>query len=154
MDTLKALAKDPRNIKIVMTVLVAIILAIATQTWEFGLIGGIIALLFAVSGRGKPEPTTQELVASGVLSLKTDPERVKILRDFVVGRVANGYRVELQDDFSAVLLYGKRPNHILHLLLSIVTLGFWLIIWILIAMTSKESRTLYKIDEYGVVDQS
>ena len=28
----------------------------------------------------------------------------------------------------------KTPNHILHLLLSLVTMGLWLIIWILISV--------------------
>jgi len=82
---------------------------------------------------------------------RSDEERIQLLRNFVIKQVANGATVELQDDFSAVLIWGKRPNHILHLLLSLVTLGFWLIVWILIAMSSGETRRLYKIDKYGFI---
>lgn len=43
--------------------------------------------------------------------------------------LAEGWRIESQTATMAVLVKGKRPNHILHLILSIVTLGLWLIIW-------------------------
>jgi hypothetical protein len=82
---------------------------------------------------------------------RTDAERIHLLRKFIVKQVANGATIEIQDDFSAVLVWGKNPNHILHLLLSIVTLGFWLIVWIIIAMSSGEKRTLYKIDKFGYI---
>ena len=32
-----------------------------------------------------------------------------------------------------------RPNHILHLLLSVVTLGLWLIVWLLIGAGEKKA---------------
>lgn len=34
----------------------------------------------------------------------------------------------------------KTPNHVLHLLLSIFTVGLWIIVWIIIAMTNKDAR--------------
>ena len=82
---------------------------------------------------------------------RTDAERIELLRNFVIKQVANGASIELQDDFSAVLVWGKKPNHILHLLLSLVTFGIWIIIWILVAMTSGETRRLYKIDKFGFI---
>lgn len=36
-------------------------------------------------------------------------------------------------DVQKVEIVNKRPNHILHLLLSIITLGLWIPVWILIS---------------------
>ena len=33
-----------------------------------------------------------------------------------------------------VLAIGKTPNHILHLILSIITGGLWLIVWIILVL--------------------
>ena len=79
---------------------------------------------------------------------RSDAERIQILKSFVVRQVANGARVELQDDFSAVLVWGRRPNHILHLLLSVITLGIWIIVWIMLSF-SGERRRIYSIDNFG-----
>lgn len=51
-----------------------------------------------------------------------------------------GYRVESQSPEQAVMVSGHRPNHILHLLLTIVTLGLWLIVWILLSAFGGEKR--------------
>ena len=45
----------------------------------------------------------------------------------------------------------KRTNHILHLLLSIVTAGLWLPIWIIVAIVNafrnkEETITTHKVD--------
>ncbi len=40
-----------------------------------------------------------------------------------------------------VMAQGNRPNHLLHLILSVVTAGFWLVIWlILIVFNAGEYR--------------
>ena len=46
-------------------------------------------------------------------------------------------------------LSGFKVNHILHLLLSVVTVGFWIIVWIVLAVkTNRRSEKLVKlIDE-------
>ncbi|MGH7531008.1 MAG: hypothetical protein ACREMN_11550 [Gemmatimonadales bacterium] len=33
----------------------------------------------------------------------------------------------------------QRPNHILHLLLSVFTAGLWLIVWVLVSMGEKKA---------------
>jgi hypothetical protein len=81
---------------------------------------------------------------------RSDAERIQILKNFVVKQVAKGARVELQDDFTAVLVWGKRPNHILHLLLSLISFGIWIIIWIFISFGG-EKRNVYSIDNFGVI---
>lgn len=32
----------------------------------------------------------------------------------------------------------EKPNHILHLLLSVVTMGLWLIVWLLVSLHSRD----------------
>lgn len=38
------------------------------------------------------------------------------------------------DDDRMVLAEKQTPNHVLHLLLSVVTVGFWIPIWIIVAI--------------------
>jgi hypothetical protein len=59
--------------------------------------------------------------------------------------------VESQSDFYATLVRGHRPSHLLHLILSIITLGLWLIVWILVSVFSGEKRTMVSVDDYGNV---
>jgi hypothetical protein len=44
---------------------------------------------------------------------------------------------------------GQRPNHILHLILTLITLGIWGIVWIAIVALGGEKRGVIEIDEYG-----
>jgi hypothetical protein len=44
---------------------------------------------------------------------------------------------------------GHRPNHILHLILTLITLGIWLIVWILVVALGGEKRKVVSVDEYG-----
>lgn len=67
----------------------------------------------------------------------------QLLAAAVAQRVAWGWRVEsTPTPGQVVMVHGRRPNHILHLLLTVVTLGLWLPIWILVAVTSKEQRAV------------
>ena len=78
-------------------------------------------------------------------------ERKKLLERFATTEIARGSRLISQTDESIVLEYGKRPNHILHLLLSVVTLGFWLLVWLILAFSMNIKRKTYTINEYGVI---
>jgi len=69
----------------------------------------------------------------------------------LAGFTGAGWRVESQTDFQVVLVKGHRPNHVLHLILSIVTLGLWLIVWLIVALVSKERRMVLTVDEAGEV---
>jgi hypothetical protein len=80
---------------------------------------------------------------------KTDSERKEILNRRIIKDVANGFRLEAQTDFQAVLGYGKNANHILHLLLSLLTFGFWIIVWIIAAISSRKKTIILSIDEFG-----
>jgi hypothetical protein len=81
--------------------------------------------------------------------LKTDNDRKSMLARGVSAQVAQGWRVESQGDFTAVMVKGHRPNHILHVILSVLTLGIWLIPWAAIAALGGETRQMVEVDEYG-----
>ena len=52
-----------------------------------------------------------------------------------------------------MIAQGHRVNHILHLILSIITFGFWLIVWILMGVFGGEKRAMVTVDEYGNVQE-
>jgi hypothetical protein len=80
---------------------------------------------------------------------KTPEERKALLAQAVANWVHKGWRVESQTDFQAVMVKGHRPNHILHLILTIITLGIWAIVWILLTLLGGEKRAVVSVDEYG-----
>jgi hypothetical protein len=51
-----------------------------------------------------------------------------------------GWRVEARTESQAIMVRGHRPNHILHLILSIITVGFWIPVWICITIFGGEKR--------------
>ena len=62
------------------------------------------------------------------------------LDNAVANYVKWGWRVESRTDQQAVIVKGHRPNHILHLILTIVTLGAWAIVWIAVVVFGGEKR--------------
>jgi hypothetical protein len=79
----------------------------------------------------------------------TEEQRRNALAQNLQQAVRKGWRVESQTEYQANLVKGHRTNHILHLILSIVTLGLWLIVWLIVALTNKEKRRVVTVDEYG-----
>lgn len=69
----------------------------------------------------------------------------------VAAMVRRGWRIESQLPTQTVVAYGKPVNHILHLLLSIVTAGLWLIIWLTIGLTGGVQRRAIYLDADGSV---
>ena len=61
-----------------------------------------------------------------------DAQVAKLLR--------SGYHIEVQTAEVTQLTKGHPVNHILHLLLSVFTLGLWLPVWLLVALVSGEKR--------------
>jgi hypothetical protein len=54
--------------------------------------------------------------------------------------VINGWRVESQTDQTAVMVRCRCPEHILHFVLTMLTFGFWAIVWIFLAIFRREER--------------
>jgi hypothetical protein len=80
--------------------------------------------------------------------------RKATLAQAVAVAVRQGARVEAQTDFQAVLVDGKPVNHVLHLILTLVTCALWAIVWIILAATGGEERYSLSVDPYGNVLRS
>ena len=78
-------------------------------------------------------------------------EREEILNRTLQRSGANGWRVESRSRFQATIAQGKDTNHVLHLILSIVTFGFWLVVWALVAIFGGLKRRVVTVDQYGNV---
>ncbi|EJZ08103.1 gp108 protein [Mycolicibacterium vaccae ATCC 25954] len=62
-------------------------------------------------------------------------------------------RLESVTPYSAVIVTGRPVNHILHLLLTVFLCGFWLPIWVLIALTGGEKRSVLAVDQCGNISR-
>jgi hypothetical protein len=82
---------------------------------------------------------------------KTIEERKAILAQSLAQAIAAGARVESQSDFFAVIVTGKRVNHLLHFFVGLFTVGLWWVVWIFLAITGGERRAMIQVDEYGNV---
>lgn len=81
----------------------------------------------------------------------SDNARKAQLAQAVQQEVVRAGRVEAQGDFNAVIRFGKPTNHVLHLILTVVTLGIWSPVWLIIFIiniTSNKTITL-TVDDYG-----
>lgn len=83
----------------------------------------------------------------------TPEQRRQALANAVAREVGGGWHVESQTDTQAVLVRpGTRVNHILHLLLTLITLGAWGLVWIWIAVFKKrEHHKVVTVDGFGNV---
>jgi hypothetical protein len=78
-------------------------------------------------------------------------QRRLILNSAIMRQVSLGWRVETQLDTQAILSNGGQINHPLHLVLTVVTCGAWLPIWLILAITGVEKRITLQVDAHGVV---
>jgi hypothetical protein len=81
----------------------------------------------------------------------TAEERSAALDNAVINYTRMGWRTLTRSATQAQMVKGKRTNHILHLLLSLVTLGFWIPVWIIVAIAGGEKQRLLTVDEFGIV---
>lgn len=66
----------------------------------------------------------------------------------------DGWRVESATDYQVVLVKGRTPTHVLHLFLTILTLGFWIPVWIFITYMQRRQALVLTVDRYGTVRDS
>lgn len=61
----------------------------------------------------------------------------------IAAAVRKGWRVESQTASATRLVKGHRTNHILHLILTIITAGLWLPVWIgMVVLAGEKHRTI------------
>jgi hypothetical protein len=65
---------------------------------------------------------------------KSPEERKELLAGAVAVEVQrDGARIQSQSDNQAVMVKGSGTNHVLHLILWLVTLGLWVLAWVAVA---------------------
>jgi hypothetical protein len=84
----------------------------------------------------------------------TAEQRSEALARYVAQQARSGWRVSSQTVTQAQLVKGHRTNHVLHLILTIITLGIWAIVWLLMAIFGGEKYRFVSVDEYGNVSAS
>ena len=82
-------------------------------------------------------------------NLLTSEDRRDILEEYVVDALEKGWRVESQGNFHAVIIEGSKVNNVLHAILSLITGGGWLLVWLVVSITGGEKRMLVEVDEKG-----
>lgn len=84
-----------------------------------------------------------------------DEKRRAILLDEVQRCQAYGHDLVADHGLSVIMKRGHRPNHVLHLILSVLTLGVWaVLVWLPIGLFGGEQRYVLRVDEHGQVARS
>ena len=90
---------------------------------------------------------------SGDNSLKSAEERKNLLAAALARMARAGWRIESLGEFQAVVVKGRRVNHILHLLIAIFTIGLWVLVWLVLAVSGGEQRYLVQVDALGEISR-
>ena len=85
------------------------------------------------------------------MSENSDSQRKSALANHVTPEISKGWHVESQGDFQVVMSRGKKPNHLLHIILSIFTGGIWLVVYLFMIIRGGEKRQMLVVDEFGTV---
>lgn len=92
--------------------------------------------------------------ASGYNQAVSAPQMVdpqQALAGAVTGYTARGWRVDAFGPGQVTMVHGKRANHVLHLLLAVVTAGLWLPVWLVVGLSAREVRQVIAVDPWGRV---
>lgn len=76
--------------------------------------------------------------------------RARALAAAVQAEVSKGARVDSQSPYQAVLVHGRPVNHVLHLILTLVTCLAWGLVWLALVVFGGEKRISVTVDDYGV----
>jgi hypothetical protein len=98
-----------------------------------------------------PEPAPTAAAPAPASGVKSADERKQLLARALQTQIAQGARIESQSDFQAVVVKGKHINHVLHLIITLFTFFLWGIVWLILAVTGGEKRSIVSVDEYGNV---
>lgn len=78
-------------------------------------------------------------------------DRKAMLAQALQTQVVSGGRIESQSEFQAVVITGRRVNHVLHFFVGLFTFGLWWIVWVVLSIAGGEKRQLINVDEFGNV---
>jgi hypothetical protein len=78
----------------------------------------------------------------------------RLLDQYLIGLTANGARVLGRADSWAMVAKGRRVNHVLHLLLTVITGTLWAPVWLLMIAIAGERRiTVSSAGSAGIIEQ-
>jgi hypothetical protein len=84
----------------------------------------------------------------------SQPDRKQMLDRAIGVKIGEGGQMEHRvGDYEAVVKTGSKPNHVLHLVLTIFTFGLWGIVWLILAMGTHERVSTMSVDGHGLVTQ-
>ena len=86
----------------------------------------------------------------------SDAERADRLNAVIVDNAKDGWRVESHTQFQAVLVSpGEPQGNVLHAVLTLLTCGLWLPIWILYLLNRRtDERFILTVNPYGKVESA
>jgi hypothetical protein len=79
--------------------------------------------------------------------------RQAILNQALMAKAAAGFRVESQSGQQAVVVKPAVVNHAVHAILSLITCGLWLVVWLIVALSAKDLRQIIYVDDFGNVSE-
>ena len=79
----------------------------------------------------------------------SESEKANKLALAIATQVSKGWRVESQSQIQGVLAKGKSVNHTLQIFLSVITFGFWLFVYIPMAIVNRRQTKIIRIDDFG-----
>lgn len=86
------------------------------------------------------------------MSLQPQPYPLAHILDAEVARhVAVGWAVESRSETMAVVVSAANTNHVLHLLLTLVSCGLWAVVWFFLAVTQRTRRLSLVVQPDGSV---
>lgn len=89
-------------------------------------------------------------VTTGEPGSRKTPEQRKGMLDSALNLYgAKGFRIENRSDFQATVSKGKETRHVLHIVLTLITFGFWLIVYIPLWLLTGIRRRMVSVDDYG-----
>jgi hypothetical protein len=85
----------------------------------------------------------------------TDEQRRRLLQHQVDQTILHSgfesVRLEGQSAYQATLLRGQPINHVVHGVLSLLTCGLWLFVWLIVGLAGGPKREQIFVDEWGGV---
>lgn len=98
-------------------------------------------------GNNPRNPPTSNVEKS--LTVLTDNQRKQRLDNRIAQYLKGEWAVERVGDFQAVLTFEDKVNHVVHAILSLLTAGLWVLVWLVLAFIRKPTRMTLRVNEFG-----
>jgi hypothetical protein len=82
----------------------------------------------------------------------TVDERKEALARAITAEILEGWHVESQSDYQAVMVKGRHVKHWLHGVLTVLTGGVWAVVWVTMWLLYHERRMVIDVGEHGTTN--